>query len=44
MSVTISYSLAVAGGWKCVKLGKLLDVLGNCLNSGNEVNNRTSVT
>jgi hypothetical protein len=31
MSRSISYSLAVAGGWMSVKLGKLLHILGNCL-------------
>jgi hypothetical protein len=35
MSRSISYNLAVAGGWKSVKLGKLLHVLGNCLNNVN---------
>jgi hypothetical protein len=45
MSGSISYGLAVAGGWKSVKLEKLLYtyVLGNCLENvqfyfGNKIN------
>jgi hypothetical protein len=43
MSRSISYGLAVAGGWNYVKLGKLLHVLGKCLNNekfyfGNKIN------
>jgi hypothetical protein len=33
MSGAISYGLALAGGWISIKLGKLLRVLGNCLNN-----------
>jgi hypothetical protein len=43
ISLSTSYGLVVAGGWKSEKVGKLLRVWGECLNNvqfyfGNKIN------